>query len=266
MPEVALYWENTLKDEIDSIQNLLDLASRDADPSKRSALLMTAERKLEKARGTKRSYEAQAEEADTTATETSETMIVMRDTKRRRKFENQIEYLNEELLKAIRNLNTLKEQGVSSHGYEHGHGHEHHRDSASSSSIEQYHNGSTTLATRRTTTNNNSNDEDMKMIFTREQKSQARTPSLDQIANHALTESSMSDHMGVLPIHHHHQASSHHAVPPPQPACGTICMGAFDTLIEFTTDVGACGGTRDNAPMVTHEYPQQHNNNMHSIE
>eukprot|EP00521_Asterionellopsis_glacialis_P011206 CAMPEP_0195294008 /NCGR_PEP_ID=MMETSP0707-20130614/13978_1 /TAXON_ID=33640 /ORGANISM="Asterionellopsis glacialis, Strain CCMP134" /LENGTH=263 /DNA_ID=CAMNT_0040354869 /DNA_START=18 /DNA_END=809 /DNA_ORIENTATION=+ len=262
MPEVALYWEHTLKDEIDSIQKLLDLASRDTDPSKRSALLMSAERKLEKARGTKRTYEAEAEEAATTST----TEVATRDTKRRRRFENQMAFFNEELLKAIRNLNTLKQKG-NGHESEHAWGFS----SGSSSSISnEFNNGSTTNMSKRTAMNDN-NDDVMQMIFRREQKSQARTPSLDQIANNALMDSSTSDNMGMVPLHHHHHhhhhgmgntTSSHHttAPPPPPPGCGTLCVGAFDNLIEFTTDVGSCGGTRDSAPRVTHHEYQQHHN------
>ncbi|KAL9180171.1 hypothetical protein ACHAXT_008141 [Thalassiosira profunda] len=87
------YWDDTLTDEVQSIRNLIQKANGGSDRNKATAL-DRAEKKLRAAQGTKKSYKM-------------ETRLVS-DPQQRRRYENKLKALSEELASCGNDLKALK--------------------------------------------------------------------------------------------------------------------------------------------------------------
>mmetsp|Transcript_24459 Transcript_24459/g.38384 ORF Transcript_24459/g.38384 Transcript_24459/m.38384 type:complete len:262 (-) Transcript_24459:375-1160(-) len=87
------YWDDTLNDEVQSIQQLISTAER-ADSMQKASTLDRAEKKLRAATGTKKSYKM-------------ETRLVS-DPNQKRMYENKLERLSEDLARCANDIKAMK--------------------------------------------------------------------------------------------------------------------------------------------------------------
>lgn len=88
------YWDDTLADEVSSIQQLISDAERISDGMKKASTLDRAEKKLRAANGTKKSYKM-------------ETRLVA-DPNQKQRYENKLARLSEDLARCANDIKAMK--------------------------------------------------------------------------------------------------------------------------------------------------------------